>query len=337
MSSITAHGEPVKPPLRDRILAVQPDGIPDELKARPQWVCWRGELQPTGKINKEPYDPRSGRKASSTEPVTWSPFGTALAAYARSGYDGIGYVFSAGDPYAGVDLDGCRHPETGELAPWAEEIVRRLDSYTEVSPSKTGVKIFVQGAVPGPRRRKGTIEMYSQGRYFAATGQRLRGTPPAAEERQEQLDQLYQETFAEPEPPADAPRQTARPPVWAVLNDADIIERAGAAKNGAKFAQLHSGDDTGYTSTSDADLAYCSILKFWTQDAAQIARIWRNSGRYRKKLDRNDYVERTIKTALAAPGDVWQGPLAWVHTTTPDAPALDAGGFRTTPQKVPYP
>jgi len=321
MSSITAHGEPVKPPLRDRILAVQPDGIPDELKARPQWVCWRGELRPHGKVNKEPYNPRSGRSASTTDPTTWSPFSTALAAYGRGEYDGIGYVFSAGDPYAGVDLDGCRHPETGELAPWAEEIVRRLGSYTEVSPSKTGVKIFVRGTVPGPRRRTGAIEMYSQGRYFATTGLGLTDTPPGVEERQDQLDQLYQETFStsEPEPPADAPRQTTRSPVWAVLSDADIIERAGGAKNGAKFTQLQGGDDTGYTSTSDADLAYCSILRFWTQDAAQIERIWRQSGRDRKKLDRNDYVERTIRTALAATGDVWTGPLGWVRTTTPIA------------------
>ncbi len=306
-------------PMRDRILAVQPDGIPAELKARPQWVCWRGELRSTGKVNKEPYIPRSDRKASSTDPTTWSPFSTAQAAYARGEYDGIGYVFSADDPYAGVDLDGCRHPETGELAPWAQEIVRRLDSYTEVSPSKTGVKIFVRGTVPGPRRRTGAIEMYSQGRYFAATGMGLADTPTGVEERQDQIDHLYQETFAEPEPerPADTHAADARTPVWAVLSDADISERASAAKNGAKFTQLQSGDNTGYTSASDADLAYCTLLRFWTQDAVQIARMLRASGRYRPKLDRDDYVARTTQKALAAPGDQWQGPLAWARATTP--------------------
>jgi len=322
-SSRAAGGSPR---VRDRILPVNSEDIPAELKERPQWFCWARGLRPNGKIDKKPFNPRSGREASTTDPTTWSPFSIAQAAYERGEYDGIGYVFSADDPYTGIDLDACRDADTGELTPEAQVIVELVDSYTEVSPSKTGVKIFVKGMVPGPRCRKGSVEMYSQGRYFTLTGQRHAGTPPTVEERQEQLDRLYQQMFSEQESSAEAPRQDTRAPVWAVLSDADIIERAGAAKNGAKFAQLQSGDDTGYTSPSDADLAFCSLLRFWTQDAAQIARIWRNSGRYRRKLDRDDYVERTIRTALAAGGDHWRGPLAWVRTTTPTAPTPDGSG-----------
>jgi len=55
----------------------------------------------------------------------------------------------------GIDLDKCRNPETGELEPEAQEIVRRMDSYTEVSPSGTGVHIYVIGTKPEGRCRRG--------------------------------------------------------------------------------------------------------------------------------------------------------------------------------------
>jgi primase-polymerase (primpol)-like protein len=67
---------------------------------------------------------------------------------------GVGYVFSDGDPYSGVDLDNCRGRETGEIADWAKEIIRGLASYTEVSPSGTGVKIWVKGRLPEGQVRK---------------------------------------------------------------------------------------------------------------------------------------------------------------------------------------
>ncbi len=334
MSSITAHGAPVKPPLHDRILGVQPEGIPAELKERPQWVCWRGKLKADGHINKPPSRP-DGQGASHSDPADWSSFARVRAAYDHGGFDGVGYVFSAGDPYTGVDLDRCRDPETGDLAPWAQEIVRLLDSYTEVSPSKTGVKIFVRGTIPGPRHRTAGLEMYGHERFFTTTGARLQGTPPGVEERQEQLDQLYQQTFPEhapePERTADTP-----PPVWAIRSDDDIISRAKRAKNEDKFTQLHSGDNTGYASTSDGDLAYCSLLAFWTQDAAQIARLWRASGRSRKKLERQSYVEGTIGKALAAPGARWAGPSAFARATTTGAeePGAEPGesGDEPSPQ-----
>jgi len=331
MSSITAHGAPVKSPLHDRILAVQPEGIPAELKERPQWVCWRGTLKADGHINKPPSRP-DGQGASHSDPADWSSFARVRAAYDHGGFDGIGYVFSAGDPYTGVDLDRCRDPETGDLAPWAQEIVRLLDSYTEVSPSKTGVKIFVRGTIPGPRHRTAGLEMYGHERFFTTTGARLQGTPPGVEERQAQLDQLYQQTFPEhaPEPERTADTQ---PPVWAIRSDDDIISRAKRAKNGDKFTQLHGGDDTGYTSTSDADLAYCSLLTFWTQDASQIARLLRTSGRSRKKLERDSYVDRTVGKALTVPGARWAGPSAFARATTmgAEAPGAETGEVGSSP------
>jgi putative DNA primase/helicase len=155
---------------RRELLPVRPEGIPEELKARPQWVDWRLEER-NGDVTKVPYTPRTGRRASSTDLLTWGMFADALAALQNGDYDGIGFVFSSGDPYCGIDLDGCRNPETGELAKWAKEIVDDLDGYAEVSPSGRGVHVIVRGKMPSGRR--GAIEVYSSERYFTMTGRAL--------------------------------------------------------------------------------------------------------------------------------------------------------------------
>jgi len=155
-----------------KALKVVSEGIPDELKVRPQWVCWRYALDSKSKWTKHPYNPRTGRMASHSDLMTWSPFEIVLDAYddeSAVGYDGVGFVFCSGDPYTGVDLDACRDPETGEVEAWAAEIVQCLDSYTELSPSGRGLHIVVKGKVPAPLKRGG-IEMYSVERYFTMSG-----------------------------------------------------------------------------------------------------------------------------------------------------------------------
>jgi hypothetical protein len=120
-------------------LPVELDGISAELKRRPRWVNWRYALDGE-KWTKHPYNPRTGRKASSTDLLTWSTFEDVLAAHKAGGYDCVGFVFCSGDPYAGVDLDGCRDPESGQIKAWAAEILRGLDSYTELSPCGFGLR-----------------------------------------------------------------------------------------------------------------------------------------------------------------------------------------------------
>src|SRR5829696_9078904 len=99
---------------RSGLLPVQPEGIPEELKVRPQWVDWKLEER-DGDVTKVPYTPRTNRKASSTDLLTWGTFDEVLDALRTEHFDGIGFVFSSADPYCGVDLDGCRNPETGEV------------------------------------------------------------------------------------------------------------------------------------------------------------------------------------------------------------------------------
>jgi putative DNA primase/helicase len=157
-----------------KLLHVDPDGIPSELKARQQWVNWKLEER-DGKPTKVPYNPRSRKKALTTDSQTWSTFEVVVGALDRGAYDGIGFVFTSGDPYTGIDLDHCRDPETGEIAPWARAWVERFDGYTEVSPSGDGVHIIVKGESPRNRKRTvdgKTVEVYSTKRFFTCTGVR---------------------------------------------------------------------------------------------------------------------------------------------------------------------
>lgn len=151
------------------ILAVRVEGIPAELKVRPQWVVWRLEER-GGDMTKVPYTPGTDRRAKSTDLLSWTSFEQALEDLER--FDGLGFVFCSGDPYVGVDLDGCVNPETGEIAPWAAYIIDGLDSYTELSPSGTGVHVIARGKLPANVRR-GPVEMYSRERFFTITGHRI--------------------------------------------------------------------------------------------------------------------------------------------------------------------
>jgi putative DNA primase/helicase len=159
----------------DATTAVNPpvvQNIPEQLAERPQWVCWRLEER-DGKSTKVPYTPGTLRRASSTDLMTWRTFSEALAAYeaGEPPYDGIGFVFCSADPFVGIDLDGCRNPETGEVAPWAQKIISRVqEGYVEASPSGTGVHIIVEGVVRDGGMRKGKAEMYGRGRFFTITG-----------------------------------------------------------------------------------------------------------------------------------------------------------------------
>src|SRR5215204_5335498 len=114
-------------------------------------------------------------------------------------------------------------------------------------------------------------------------------------ERTAQLATLYDAHFR----PKREDRPQRADSRSAPLSDEEIIERARAAANGAKFMRLWAGDTSEHGGDdSAADLALLGILGFWTQDPAQLDRIFRRSGLYREKWERADYREGTIIQAL---------------------------------------
>lgn len=177
--SIVGHDEPTlnRPPATRPASYIAPSAasIPPELKATPHWVAWRyeqridkktGELKPT----KVPVNPRTGRNASSTDPRTWGTFEQAWSRYERDALDGVGFVVTQDAGIVGIDVDHCRDPETGVIDDEALAIVREVDSYTEMSPSGTGIRIFARGTLPNGWRKRGRVEMYDRARYLTVTG-----------------------------------------------------------------------------------------------------------------------------------------------------------------------
>jgi putative DNA primase/helicase len=152
-------------------LSVDPDGIPEYLKIRPQWVVWKYELR-KGEWTKAPYSATTFERASVTDLMTWTTFDDAWAAWnVEEQFDGIGFVFCSGAPFVGIDLDKCRNLETGEIEPWASEILERFEvvEHLEVSPSGTGVHLITRGKLRVGTNRAG-IEIYGQERFFTITG-----------------------------------------------------------------------------------------------------------------------------------------------------------------------
>lgn len=144
--------------------------VPAELTEKKQWVGWN--LEDNRKL---PKNCRSGGNASSTNSEHWTSFQHAQETATRRQWSGVGFVFTPDDPFCGIDLDDCRDPESGIIAPWAQEIIDDCQSYAEISPSGTGVKIFAKGRLSSPGRKfpvhsGGAIEIYDRGRYFTVTG-----------------------------------------------------------------------------------------------------------------------------------------------------------------------
>jgi hypothetical protein len=95
-----------------------------------------------------------------------------------------------------VDLDDCRDPSTGELSEFSRYVIAKLNTYTEVSPSGTGVKLLMYADLPhGKADHDRGIEVYVSGRYFTVTGLRLSDTPASVQDRSKELSTLYEELF----------------------------------------------------------------------------------------------------------------------------------------------
>jgi primase-polymerase (primpol)-like protein len=291
--------------IRPTVLPVHIENIPDQLRAVNQFGVWRFEEfsdEDTGEAwwDKIPINARTSRFASSTNPATWSSFDAAAEAYRRGSYDGLAYFLCPGSGIVGIDQDKCRDRTCGAIEQWARSIVDRLKTYTEISPSGRGLRLFAYGALPPRDRREGHFECYERSRFLTLTGHRLDGTPATIENRQAELTAIHTEIFAArvaKRNAAPSPSSSGHRPHS--LSDLQIIEKAGLARNGAKFKQLYSGDIGGHRSHSEADLALCSMLAFYCgPDQSRIDELFRGSGLFRGKWSRADYRDRTIALAL---------------------------------------
>ena len=147
------------------------DNIPIQLREHDQWVAWRIGSR-GGRATKIPINPANGSFASSTDPRTWATFDQALRFARMKHGHGVGWVVTLDSGIVGVDLDKCISL-LGEVAPWARDIANLLRSYTEVTPSGRGLRIFVRGKLPPTGRKRGKVEIYDRSRFLTVTGRRL--------------------------------------------------------------------------------------------------------------------------------------------------------------------
>jgi putative DNA primase/helicase len=288
--------------------------IPNELRLLNRWVCWKMEER-NGKPTKVPKNPKDGKNAMSNESNTWGSFKQAVD---RCKKDktllGIGFQFE-GSGYAGFDIDGCRDKETGELTPEAQDIINTLDSYTEVSASGKGVHVICKGTVPDGRSRNGKFELYYKGRYFVMSGDVIEGRDTIYE-RTEQLAIVHQKYINVQKSSKSVSKSNenvhkGNNSVFGMSDD-ELIKKAMSSKNGNRFESLYRGDWNGlYASPSEADMALCNMLAFWTgRDADAMDRIFRMSALFRDKWDERrpggTYGSMTIQEAIDKCDEVYE-------------------------------
>ena len=279
--------------------------FPQELAALRQWICWRLEPDPRGeKPRKVPYDPRTGRKASSTNPETWATLPEAMRAQTKYLFTGVGFVFTEAGGIVGVDIDHCRN-EDGTFTEAAQAILDKYPSYTEISPSGAGLHIFYRGVMPGKGNKNSAtgVEMYASARYFTMTGNRLEGTPEAIADGAQALPWIHENYIARKQARKRKAKKAAR---RVVLTDEQVLEKARAAQNAEDFTVLWEGRwQDKFASQSEADLALCCALAFWTgRDREQMDRLFRQSALFREKWDKvhhadgATYGEETLEQAV---------------------------------------
>ncbi len=270
--------------------------FPENLKAIQSWVLWKKEER-DGRSTKVPYSSKYNGRASSTNSNTWSSFDYAVKKYESSEgeYNGLGIVISQDSGLIFMDVDHC-FDEDGNVSDIGADVIESCHGKTfmERSQSGTGLHVLAFGEIPKSYKNSvnGT-EMYNNGRFCALTGDALSACEIA--HIQPIITSLYEKYRTKEKAPvvhSIACQSVQKEDEW-------IIRKA--SEHGY-FSSLYRGEWTGrYKSQSEADVALCGILAFWTNcDYEAIDRIFRTSGLFREKWEnRPDYRMRTIENACS--------------------------------------
>lgn len=276
--------------------------VPDELKQLPYWGLAR-LVEKGERRTKIPVNAITGANASSTALEDWTDFDTALAALQRSDQSIISLGFLLQPPYMLIDLD---HLDTWSDGAQCEKdfIAVAGNGYYEKSQSGTGLHFIIKSNLPLTRKHKEHVEMYTEGRFVALTGNAVH-TGDIQEVPTETLKPVYEKYFNINKPAKKATPVQIEESGNSQLSDDEVISRAG--NSNIKFSPLfHGGDwqDLQYGSQSEADQALANFLAFWTnKDLTQMDRLFRQSGLMRDKWDEKHgeatYGQMTLEKAIA--------------------------------------
>lgn len=282
--------------------------LPERLKRDGRFCLWKYEER-NGRMTKVPYQV-NGSRANSADPDTFSDF--RMVVYALDGYDGIG--MGAFDQFCMIDIDHCIFG--GKLTQLAEDVVKKMDSYTEISPSGTGIRIVCKASSLSYdtgryyiHNQKLGLEIYAAcvtKKFCTLTGNAIRNCD--VEERSLQLQEILEMYMLRPVPKK---RHSLQEVPGSYLSDDSVIRLASASRQGEKFKSLWHGKIPEGKSHSDADMALASILAFWCGgDVEQMDRLFRQSGLMRSKWDRvqsgSTYGALTLEKAVAQALDFYK-------------------------------
>lgn len=269
--------------------------LPEALRAMNNWCLWKLDHDAKGRLTKVPYA-YTGKKAASSDRNTWSSFNTVSSILTEKpdAYNGYGLMIADGLVF--IDIDHCISAD-GCIDKRGQDILSGFpESYIEISQSGTGIHIITKGKLSrGFNNRKHGVEAYSSGRFCAMTGNVIQACDPV--EEQAGIDYVYNKFKTHSSADSHTNIYTN---IGNGYSDSWIIHHASniQGQRGHDFYTLFHGDDSNYSSASEADQAFCTLLAFWTdRNPEQIDRIFRQSGLYRPKWERKDYRERTIKHA----------------------------------------
>lgn len=296
---------PPKPPYKLNPQRLR-DNVPAPLKDTPRWIVWDYQWK-DDKWDKPPVDPRGGYPIAKDDPKHHLAFEQAIELAVKHGRSGVGFVFSGADAIMGIDIDKCVADRA--WSPWADELLRRLNTYTEYSPSGRGVKCFVFGSCPADHHKKsyhdGAIEAYDTARYFTVTGERVAQFSPEVETRQEGIEYIYRVVFGwSPQTTQTAAALTTSANGHAskyTPTDDEVFEKLC---HDEKADRLLRGDASGYGSQSEADAALIYKVRFYAADADQVLRLCERSplkrDKWYAKRPGGTWIATEIQKALSA-------------------------------------
>ena len=279
------------------------NNIPVILKARPNWVVWGLPDKPL----KAPFDPYSvltGNPSPAKAGIkeTWGKYYAAVLCVYSEYAKGIGFEFEGSDLY-GIDLDHVID-EHGVLSPEARNIVGHMDSYTELSPSGTGLHIFVlapEANITRHRKKDHFLEIYNEGRYFTVTGNTY-GNNMNIENRTKELQSVH-DRYLFSFLGQKAAGGFAPLPVSCAADDKFL--KIGLERDKA-FAALWNGERRHGNESSD-DIALMNKLGYWcNSNPDAMVQAFRSSPYYAqkdeahiKKCQRTDYLPRTASNSCS--------------------------------------
>ena len=295
--------------------------LPEEVRSSGLFCAWRRENR-DGKMTKVPYNPCTGFRAKSNDPKSFTSYFNAIRFH---GFDGLGLGIFGN--ICAIDLDDCIS-DSGSFTSTAAEIIAIMHSYTEISPSGNGVHILFRAddfqydtTKYRIMNRAQHIEVYVAGatqKYVTVTGRVADSMKFDYGDRSQELQLVLDQYMLRDDTchavngvnvvnAVNGVNSSAQLP----QSDAQLIELAMHSRGGEQFRQLWNGSWAGHKSQSEADLALCGQLAFWTgKDAARMDDLFRSSGLMRAKWDqrhgKDTYGALTIQKAIASCHHVYQ-------------------------------